>query len=470
MNQKKSKLTLLSLLAGACLLFGSAIGIGIGGSFVSSPDCSLKVYRTPKGSIDTLRTKTNSRGRWVVGTENMEPDPQPGETLHVLGGWNLNGKAKTFDVLVSSPPPYLDLHLNKHTACIKNVYDQTNFSGNLNSISWIGNYAPETTAVDTGLSLYWYYDVHSKFDTLQATHGSPAHIRLEKMKGDTTFFRNLDFTVDTTRTDAQLVKDTAYFTRDSFVVNQTPIWDFGASRIIAPTGSADSGEVITPGAWIKNYGNQASGGNARMKIGSNYSRDTLFNLIQPGESTSVSFSDWIPLIRGNNAVKCSTMVSGDTSHQNDYKTSNTFVNVFDARPVSIDSPVGAIPKSQPVNPKATLENTGNVSIDSIVGKFFIFRNNPDSLVYSARAMVENLSPNQKLQLSFSPWKPDTLGPHSCSLHMTAYKGGSAKDEYLINGPRQTKVEIPDNFLLKKGKDILNPEPNQGYLERKKSRR
>ncbi len=465
-NKKKSKLSLWKILGGTLLATALTLGEGvdIGGFFINSPNHILKVWT----SQDTLVDTTNSRGKWGINTQNFSPQPDTGEAIYVQ---DVEERAKTFDILVGSPPPYLDLRLDKHTACIKDVYDQTNLSDSLKLIHWVGSFPRETTAVDTGKNGYdRYFDVNPGFNKSQATHGAQGHFRFEKDHGDTTFFRNLEFTVDTTKIDAQRVKDTLYFTRDSFVVKQTPIWDFGVASIVAPTGSVDSGQAVTPVAWVKNYGNQASGGNARMKIGSDYSNDHSFPQIQPGETTLVSFSDWTPLIRGNNAVKCSTMVSQDTSHQNDYKTGNVVVDAFSARPVSIDSPVGAIPKSQPVNPKATFENTGNVSIDSIISELYIYTNG--SQVYNSRAKTEDDSilPGAKPQLTFSQWQPDTVGAHSCSLHMTAYKGGSTKDDYLINGPRPTKVEIPDNFLPRQKEDILNPEPNRGYLERRRSRR
>jgi hypothetical protein len=92
--KKSCKLFILSL--GLLLTPALANAVGIGGFFINSPNCSLKVYRKLTGSRDTLKTITNSRGKYSLETDNFIPPSPQGETLYVYGGWNLGGKAKTF--------------------------------------------------------------------------------------------------------------------------------------------------------------------------------------------------------------------------------------------------------------------------------------------------------------------------------------------------------------------------------------
>ena len=206
--------------------------------------------------------------------------------------------------------------------------------------------------------------------------------------------------------------------------------DFRVSQILSPIGLVDSGEILTPQAWIKNCGYAPSDGNILVRIGSTYEKNTSFGTIQPGDSTLVSSDQWQALLRGNNPVKCSVMVSGDARPLNDALNDSVYVRVFGARPLTIDAPVDSVPLSEPLTPRATLENTGNVLADSMVGKFFIYQ--PDSSeVYSAKAVVENVSPGARPQLSFQLWQPETVGPHSCSLHMTAYSGGSSRGNSML---------------------------------------
>lgn len=207
----------LPVIAAAAFMMPREVkGIGIDG-YLDVPSCSVKVWRV--NPPDTIRTITNIFCKYGIETNNFNPPSQIGDSLYIQGGWNLGGDARTNHIVKASDNTLLDLNLNKHTACIDNVHDSTHFnSAPLKLIYWIDGFAPETTQVDTGFSWYWYYDVHAPFNKSQATHGAQAHFRFEKVHGDTTFFRNINFTIDTTRFDAQLVKDTIYFTKDSSVI------------------------------------------------------------------------------------------------------------------------------------------------------------------------------------------------------------------------------------------------------------
>lgn len=277
-NKRKSRFTLASILGGVLLAMGLTWGYSVYGNFVGSPGSDIMIYRKPKGSVDTVYTTTDSvTGAWAIAHDRFTPPAEQNETLYIFGSLNQNGKAKTF--LVRGPPEYnsLDLTLDKHTACIKDVYDSTGLSDTIKLIHWIDSFPAETMSVTTTLSPYWKFDVHAPLDTLQATQDAQGHFRFYKTKGDTTFFRNFDFTVDTTRFDAQLVKDTIYFTRDSFYVNQTQdTIDFSVTEIVAPTDSVDTQSVITPIAKVKNLGNKASSGNLEMKIGESYTDTASF--------------------------------------------------------------------------------------------------------------------------------------------------------------------------------------------------
>jgi hypothetical protein len=126
--------------------------------------------------------------------------------------------------LIRWPPEYnsLDLNLNKFTGCIGEVIDTSRISGTLNAIYQINGFPPCTTVVDTGTNgLYNYYDVHTPFDTTLALQGRQGNIRLEKKVGNTAYWTDVPFTVDRTRFDAQLIRDTAiYFPQNVSGVEQ----------------------------------------------------------------------------------------------------------------------------------------------------------------------------------------------------------------------------------------------------------
>ena len=319
--------SLLFFLAGACLLVGGASAIGIGGFFLGAPGCSVKFYRKPTGSVDTLRYQANSRGKWVFATENFHPPADTGETLYVLGGWNLNGKAKTFDVLTYSPKPYRDLHLNKHTACITNVHDSSHVSAALYAVYWISGCAPETIAVDTSINGWLFYDdVHVPFDTLQATQGESATIRLEKVLqtpvGDSVFFRNIPFTISKERFDAQLVRDTVYFTRDSVEFRPR---DIGIEALMVPD-TVDSGDFVTPQALLSNLGEVTVTDTVVMHlVGAGYGSRQEFELA-PGNDTAVDFDSLQMLSPGLNVFVCS--LPPDYGPGNDVRYDTTFVRGY----------------------------------------------------------------------------------------------------------------------------------------------
>ncbi len=198
----------------------------IKGFLIDSPACSVKVYRKPTGTIDTLYDKANVNGLWIVNPVQFEPPAQDGETLYVYGGWNLDGKAKTF-VIRGNEDIALDLNLNKFTANVRDVIDTFDVSNTipLKCIYWISGVPPETTIIDTNQGGTFYFDIHVPFDTLQAQHGIAGTLRLEKIISSDTLLRtDTPFTVDRTRFDAQLVADTVYFPSEVIPLGEEDDW------------------------------------------------------------------------------------------------------------------------------------------------------------------------------------------------------------------------------------------------------
>jgi len=290
----------------------------IAGFFINAPQCSVKIYRKPTGSVDTLYDEANADGLWVQWTENFEPPAQPGETLYVEGGWNLGGKAKTFEVVYT--PLFLDLNLNKFTACIENVHDSSHVNAPLKAIYSLQGVAPCTTEIDTGYNqgFTFYYDIHVPFDTLAATQGKPGTIRLEKTLNDTTWFRNIDFTVDRTKFDAQLVKDSVYFPQGFSVFK-----DIGIEAILVPD-SADSGQVINPGVVIRNYGTINQNPWLHCKINEFY-HDSTQVVAQPGIDTFYFAPCTLSQV-GNWLVTSYSVLPGDVNSSNDTLQKTIVVN------------------------------------------------------------------------------------------------------------------------------------------------
>jgi len=47
--------------------------------------------------------------------------------------------------------------------------------------------------------------------------------------------------------------------------------DVGVQRIVAPTGTVDSGATVVPRSWVANYGEDAASFPVTMSIGTGYS-------------------------------------------------------------------------------------------------------------------------------------------------------------------------------------------------------
>jgi hypothetical protein len=100
--------------------------------------------------------------------------------------------------------------------------------------------------------------------------------------------------------------------------------DVGVSRIIAPTGTVDSGTLVVPSAWVRNYGGLSEYFSVYFRIGSSYA-DTQDVDLNVGESTQVMFDTWPALTAGTYATKCSTMLQTDTRRANDWRIDSVIV-------------------------------------------------------------------------------------------------------------------------------------------------
>ncbi|MHA1869100.1 MAG: hypothetical protein ACTSXD_13740 [Candidatus Heimdallarchaeaceae archaeon] len=218
----KFKKTLLSLLlAGSLMLPKVAKSVNIRGFFINSPNCSTKVWRV--NPPDTLRTITNSVGRWAIETDNFNPPAQIGDTLYIEGGWNLGGSAKTIWELKATGNMVYDLNLDMFTGCIEEINDTSGLHDTIPLMCeyYIDGFAPETTQIDTANSPYCYYDLHAAFENSQAQPGAWAHYKLYKYVQDSpdTLYQTIDsFIINRDAFDAQLIKQTEYFPKEKVII------------------------------------------------------------------------------------------------------------------------------------------------------------------------------------------------------------------------------------------------------------
>jgi hypothetical protein len=101
----------------------------------------------------------------------------------------------------------------------------------------------------------------------------------------------------------------------------------GATVILAPRDTVDSGAAITPRALIHNYGSSGETFGTRFAIGSDYA-DTVSLTLASGATDTVEFENWDAEEAGTFAVTCSTMLASDTNTANDARHGAVVVSPY----------------------------------------------------------------------------------------------------------------------------------------------
>ncbi|MFO7650996.1 MAG: hypothetical protein R6X13_06640, partial [bacterium] len=118
--------------------------------------------------------------------------------------------------------------------------------------------------------------------------------------------------------------------------------DVGATAIIAPLGTLDSGVVVTPQAIVRNFGTRDENFPVTLSIGSGYSQTVQLTL-GVGLIDTVSFPAWTAAPLGQLAMTCYTALEPDENRAND--TATTTVTVELAADVGVEAilaPVGEV--------------------------------------------------------------------------------------------------------------------------------
>jgi len=103
----------------------------------------------------------------------------------------------------------------------------------------------------------------------------------------------------------------------ALLVVRRPRHDVGASAILAPPDTVDSGSVIAPRAVITNFGGARDSFRIRFAVGSFFSRETVM-ILPIGSIDTAEFAQWTANQVGTHLVRCSTMLAGDSNPSNDF--------------------------------------------------------------------------------------------------------------------------------------------------------
>ncbi|MBN2465440.1 hypothetical protein JXD38_07430 [candidate division WOR-3 bacterium] len=185
--------------------------------------------------------------------------------------------------------------------------------------------------------------------------------------------------------------------------------DVGVTRLIAPTGSVDSGTVVTPACSLYNYRSNVETYPVRMRIGADYDTTVTVTGHQPGTAVCVQFPQWTALERGSIAVACSTELATDDIASNDVATTVLTVNVDDIAVTAILVPLDTVELGRGYAPAVEVRNLGTVA-DMARVRFYI------SDFYFDTVRVA-LQPGKTDTTVLATWIPGELGsfPVRCSV-------------------------------------------------------
>jgi hypothetical protein len=200
--------------------------------------------------------------------------------------------------------------------------------------------------------------------------------------------------------------------------------DVGCFRVTVPTGMHDSGAVVVPAAWFRNYGAAAETFDARMTIGTAYN-STISVTLNPLDSVLRTFPALTLRERGMLAVRCSTLLATDIGDTNDLAIESVFVRVIDAAATTIVAPTGTVDSGSPHVPRASITNRGNtlVTLDarfdirqSFDGDGAVPTGAPgypggaaDLADYTSTVTVSNLGAGETREVSFDLWIAEGRG-------------------------------------------------------------
>ena len=185
-------------------------------------------------------------------------------------------------------------------------------------------------------------------------------------------------------------------------VVRPPRPDVGATAILAPPDSVDSGTVITPRAVVRNFGPLAARFPVVLSIGPTYA-DTVSDSLDVGQSDSVAFADWTALELGTHPIVCFTDLVGDGNRANDTIADSVRVVALpipDMAALEILAPRGFADSGVSYVPAAVVRNLGPLAA--------VF---PVTMAIGAgyqASVVETLAAGISDTLTFSNWTAEPM--------------------------------------------------------------
>ncbi len=205
--------------------------------------------------------------------------------------------------------------------------------------------------------------------------------------------------------------------------------DVGVVAIVAPTGTIDTLQPVTPTCSVANFGLASVSFRVRCRVGAFYNDTTIVSALAPGAKAYAAFPARANWPRGRYAVTCSTELAGDANPGNDRMTDSVTVSVRDVGTRVIVAPSGSIDSGVAVTPACSLYNHGTTTEVYRV-RFRI------GTSYVDTTEVVNHAPGVVRYVTLPPWSSSPRGSLaiSCSTEL-------AGDANRSNDRRTSVVEV-----------------------------
>lgn len=188
----------------------------------------------------------------------------------------------------------------------------------------------------------------------------------------------------------------------------------GTGAIVTPTGTVDSGQVITPRAVIKNYGTTTETFTVNYSITPSYLSARSLTLT-PGAVETTNFDSWTAFPRGTQTIRCSTALASDMVKSDDRQTGSVMVKIRDVGTTTILTPTGYVDSAATLLPHAKVKNYGTDQ-ETLNVTFRIA--GPSN--WSTTATVLSLNPNEERTITFTAWNIGPRGNYTtrCTTALT----------------------------------------------------
>jgi hypothetical protein len=193
------------------------------------------------------------------------------------------------------------------------------------------------------------------------------------------------------------------------------VQDVAITHIVAPGGSLDSGQVVTPACSIANYGNTVLRTYfVTMKVGAGYAQTELVTAHSPGVRRQVVFPAWTAQPVGNHAVVCSTAFADAYPADNRLTGAVEVLSLPapDAALLGIAAPLGMLDSADAIEPRVTVANLGNRPVAPQCW-FRMWDSTGTEVYFDSLTVPAAMDPGDTVEVQFAPWaQPHRGGPYT----------------------------------------------------------